>query len=182
MQTGIGSILAIAVGLGADAFSVALGVGAGTRFRGQAFRLSFHFGLFQTFMPLIGWGIGTSVVDWVRGWDHWFASGVLAVVAAHVFVEAWKEERQTTETDLSRGWYLVTLSVATSIDALAVGLVFGVMQLQPWWPSLLIGIIAAGMTLSGLFLGRRLRASYGRWIETAGGVLLLMVAIKLSQI
>lgn len=180
MKFNLFSLFIIAVGLGTDAFSVALGVGMGERFHRQTFRLSFHFGLFQTLMPLIGWGVGRTVVDWVRLWDHWIAFGILTIIAIHMLIEAVKADQpEKINKDLSRGWYLVSLSLATSIDALAVGLVFGVVNLSPWWPSLLIGVVAAGMTLTGLRLGRRLKSSFGRWIEIAGGVLLLLVAIKM---
>lgn len=177
-----GYIGLIAVALGTDAFSVALGIGAGKRFHGQSFRLGFHFGLFQTLMPLIGWTIGKAAIDWVRSWDHWLASGVVLVVAIHILVQAASPDRREHEKDLSRGWYLVSLSVATSMDALAIGLVFGVLGVAPWWPSLMIGCVAGGMTLIGLFLGRYLRALYGRAVEIAGGILLLFVAAKLFTI
>ncbi|RJP19659.1 MAG: manganese efflux pump [Candidatus Omnitrophota bacterium] len=175
-------ILAIAVALGTDAFSVALGVGSGKRYKGQKFRLGFHFGLFQGLMPLIGWCIGSIAVEWVHQWDHWLASSVLFVVALHTFYEAIWPETMERERDLSRGWFLVSLSVATSIDALAVGLVFGVLAISPILPALLIGLVAGGMTLTGLFLGRYLRACYGRIVGVLGGVLLLFVSFKFLAI
>ncbi|MFB3786460.1 MAG: manganese efflux pump MntP family protein [bacterium] len=175
-------IMVIAVGLGGDAFSVALGIGSKPRFSGQAFRLGFHFGLFQTVMPLIGWGIGWTMLSWVQAWDHWIASIMVGGVAVHALVEAFRGEEKEHITDYSRGWYLVSLSVATSIDALAVGFAFGVLNIAPWRPSVIIGITAGLMTLGGLFLGRWLRSCFGKAIQVMGGILLLFIAFKLSQI
>lgn len=179
----IATIGVIAAALGGDAFSVALGIGAGKRHDGQTFRLSFHFGLFQFLMPVIGWAIGQTAVDWVRQWDHWIAFGVLAAVALHALYEAISPEEHDDQCrDLSRGWCLVSLSIATSIDALAVGLVFGVMDIQPWLPCVIIGLVAGAMTFTGLFLGRYLRNTYGKVIEIAGGVLLLFIAFRFLSI
>ncbi len=168
----------IAIALGGDAFSVALGAGAGKRFKGQRFRLSFHFGLFQMLMPLIGWSIGTNLVYWISFWDHWVASGVLFIIAIHMFYEALFSEHKERETDLSRGWYLVLLSVATSIDALAIGLVFGVLDIDPLIPCIIIGLVAGFMTIAGLYLGRKLRASFGQTVEIASGFILLFLGLK----
>ncbi len=171
-------LVLIAVSLGCDAFSVALAIGSNQPHRGQSFRLSFHFGLFQAMMPVIGWFAGKPFVEWVQNWDTWLASGILTAVALHMLLEAMSTERKSYTQDRSRGWYLVSFSLATSIDALAVGLVFSVMDISPWWPSLVIGLTAGGMTLTGLHLGRKLRASFGRVAEVFGGILLLVIAIK----
>jgi putative Mn2+ efflux pump MntP len=175
-------ILAIAVALGADAFSVSLGIGANKPYRGQAFRLGFHFGLFQFFMPLIGCAIGQATVSWIHQYDHWLAAGVIGCIGLRMLWGSLQKEEKKEERDLSRGWFLVSLCVATSIDALAVGLVFGVVKMSPWWPSVVIGCVASTMSLVGLFLGRYLRAVFGKVIEVAGGLLLLFVAVKLFAI
>ncbi len=178
----IWSILLIAIALGADAFSVAFAVGTGKRYKGQKFRLGFHFGLFQFLMPLIGWCIGSLAVEWVQKWDHWLAFGVLFFVALHNLYDSILSDDKEITRDLTRGWFLVSLSIATSVDALAVGLVFGVLEIHPLLPSLLIGIVAGTMTLTGLFLGRFLRASFGRIVGAAGGILLLFLAFKFLSI
>jgi putative Mn2+ efflux pump MntP len=179
---GLAYMFIIAAALGGDAFSVALGVGAGKRYEGQTFRLSFHFGLFQFLMPLVGWLIGQAAVEWVQQWDHWIASGILAAVAIHALYEAFFPEESECDQDLTRGWCLISLSIATSIDALAVGLVFGVLEITPWLPSLIIGVIAGAMTFTGLWLGRCLRNACGRTIEIAGGMLLLLIAFQFTGI
>lgn len=173
------SIAVIAFALGCDAFSVALSVGAGEHYRGQSFRLGWHFALFQMLMAIIGWGMGRIAADWVYSWHHWIASGILFVISLHTMKEALWPDHRDANTDLSRGWYLVTLSIATSIDALAVGIAFGVLEITPWAPSFVIGLFAGGMTLAGLHLGRKLRAVYGRVVEFGGSILLLLIAVKI---
>jgi putative Mn2+ efflux pump MntP len=172
------SIFVIAAALGGDAFAVAVGVGAGKQTQGQTFRLSFHFGLFQFLMPLIGWTIGRTAVEWVQEWDHFLASGILSAVALHALYEALNLEQAETGKDPSRGWYLISLSIATSIDALAVGLVFGVLQITPWFPSIIIGLVAGAMTFTGLYLGRTLRNTFGQVIEIGGAIFLLLIAVQ----
>jgi putative Mn2+ efflux pump MntP len=171
-------ILFIAIALGCDAFSVSLSIGSGKVFRGQAFRLGFHFGLFQFLMPLLGWGLGSTAVSWIAGWDSWIACGILSIVAIRIMIEALDKNVEKKEIDRSRGWYLVSLSIATSIDAFAVGLAFGVMKFTPIWPSVAIGFIAGLMSLLGLALGRKLRQVYGQAFEFIGGVLLLIIAFR----
>lgn len=179
MTFGFWQVFFIAFALGCDAFSVSLGIGSGKKFKGQAFRLGFHFGLFQFMMPVIGFFIGDYIGDIVQAWDHWIASGILLFIGIHMLKEAiWPDKEEQVEFDRSRGWVLVSLAVATSIDALAVGLALGVMQVSPWWPSALIGIVATIMSVTGLFLGRILRKVFGQVIEIAGGILLIFVAAK----
>ncbi len=175
-------ILLTAIALGCDAFSVALCVGSHKRFPGQKFRLGFHFGLFQTLLFLTGFGVGRIFLDWVRAFDHWIASLLVGFVAVRMLVEAFKKEEEEEEIDYTRGWYLVTLSLATSIDALAIGFAFGLMNISPWMAGMIIGLVAGIMTLTGLQLGRRLRSKLGKMAEIGGGIILLLIAIKLFQI
>ncbi|MBN2328405.1 MAG: manganese efflux pump [Candidatus Omnitrophica bacterium] len=175
-------IIVTAVALGCDAFSVALCVGSHKRFPGQKFRLGFHFGLFQMVMFLLGFGVGRIVVDWVRAFDHWIASILVGMVAFHMLIEAFNRDEESEDIDYSRGWYLVSLSIATSIDAMAVGFALGLTGISPFTSSFIIGIAAGLMTLIGLSLGRRLRSKIGRMAEVGGGIILLIIAVKLFQI
>jgi putative Mn2+ efflux pump MntP len=170
------SIMAVAVALGADAFSVAVGV-AGP-FQGQNFRIAWHFGLFQALMPLIGWVLGKGMDRWVGQWDHWVAFFLLLGVGGHMLWEAMTHGEERAQTDRSRKWSLVMLSTAVSIDALVVGVAFGVREISPWWPCLLIGITTGIMSLIGLHLGRRAKAKFGKPAEILGGIVLIGLAVK----
>ena len=118
------NILAIAVALAMDAFAVAVATGVSLKhvsFR-QTFRLSWHFGLFQAIMPVIGWSAGLTIRSFIEQYDHWVAFGLLAFVGGHMIKEAFQPETEKIQKkDPTKGWSLVMLSVATSIDALAVG-------------------------------------------------------------
>ena len=101
----------------------------------------------------------------------------LTAASVRTFVVSWKDEAEM-KTDRSRRWSLVFLSTAVSIDALAVGVVFGVREVSPWWPCLLIGITTGIMSLIGLYLGRRAKARFGKPAEILAGIVLIALAVK----
>ena len=178
---GLVTILALAVGLAMDACAVSAGAGAGGRSTGPraAFRLSFHFGLFQFFMPVVGWYLGASVAQFIAAFDHWIAFGLLAIVGGRMIRSGLQEEQEAEAPDLSRGWSLVMMSIATSIDALAVGLGLAMLGVTIWKPAVVIGIVTAAMSMAGLWLGRRLGDRFGRRMEVAGGVILIAVGLRI---
>ncbi len=174
------SLLLIAPSLGMDAFAVALGVGACLACVSgrQLFRLSFHFGLFQFVMPLIGWFIGDAVQQFLAAYDHWIAFALLAWVGGRMVRESFSRDAGGHAIDPTRGLNLIVLSIATSIDALAVGLSLAMLRVDLWIPSVIIGIVAAGMTLTGMLLGRRLQASWGKRAELVGGLVLIAIGVR----
>ena len=175
-----GSVLLIALGLAMDAFAVALGVGT-TRtnvwFR-PGFRLAFHFGLFQFMMPVIGWFIGSRIAGLIGNVDHWVAFALLAFVGGRM-IRSGFDHLATCPPDPSRGMTLLTLSLATSIDALAVGLSLAMLRVNIWQPSAIIGIVTATLSLIALQLGRRLGMAIGKRMEIAGGVLLILIGLRI---
>ncbi|HEY5471554.1 MAG TPA: manganese efflux pump MntP family protein, partial [Candidatus Limnocylindrales bacterium] len=119
-------------------------------------RLAWHFGLFQFFMPILGWLAGLSLAHWISSVDHWIAFGLLAAIGGKMIYEAlWGDEEKRAATDATRGSSLVVLSVATSIDALAVGLSLALLGVPIWYPAVIIGVVAFGFTAAGLHLGCR---------------------------
>jgi len=174
------TILLIAVGLGMDAFAVALCTGATRRdiwFR-PGFRLSFHFGLFQFMMPIIGWAAGTTIVRFIEAYDHWIAFGLLAYVGGKMIKESFEDKHQDFGADPTRKWTLVMLAIATSIDALAVGLSLALLKVPILYPSIIIGLVAAGMTAAGLALGRPL-GRFGKRMELIGGLVLIGIGLRI---
>ena len=142
------NLLGIAVGLAMDAFAVSIAAGltlapVGPR---QMFRLAFHFGLFQFMMPVLGWLAGQELVEHIGPYDHWLAFGLLGFVAAKMLLEAARQTPPEVKADPSRGLMLVTLSVATSIDALAVGLSMAFMRDSVWTAAVVIGLVAAALS------------------------------------
>jgi putative Mn2+ efflux pump MntP len=174
-------LVGIAIALGFDAFSVALGVGAcWSDFRSR-FRLSFHFGVFQSLMPLIGWKVGEQILPYIRGWDHWFVFGVLMAISLKMLYESLKHKDSDTPPacNPTKGWMLIGLSLAVSIDALGVGLTFGSLQRNQIAYIIVIGLTAIAMTATGMVLGATASSRLGVWAERAGAALLAVVAVKL---
>ncbi|MEW6360102.1 MAG: manganese efflux pump MntP family protein [Planctomycetota bacterium] len=175
------TLLFIAVGLAMDAFAVALGAGIvldRITVR-RTFRLGFHFGLFQFMMPVIGWTAGRSVHAWIAACDHWIAFALLGFVGTRMIREALKPEREREFVDPTKGWMLVTLSVATSIDALAVGLSLAALEVSIWYPSVIIGVVAATFTSTGMHLGKHVGTAWGKRAEIVGGAVLLIIALRI---
>jgi putative Mn2+ efflux pump MntP len=144
------------------------------------FRLAFHFGLFQAMMPVIGWLAGLSVQSFVAAWSHWIAFALLLWIGVRMIREAMgAEEDGERAADPSRGLTMVALSVATSIDALAVGLTLAMIDVEIWFPSLVIGLVACCFTVAGLFLGKRAGELWGKRVEVAGGILLILIGGKI---
>jgi len=165
-----------------DAFAVAVATGIvlGNVSGRQTFRLSFHFGLFQFLMPVVGWLAGMSLERFIRGYDHWLAFGLLAFIGGKMIHEAFRgEESDRSASDPTRGGSLVLLSVATSVDALAVGLSLGVLRIRIWYPAVVIGLVAAALTAAGMHIGRPLGNRLGRKMEVVGGLVLVGIGLKI---
>lgn len=176
------AILGTAVGLAMDAFAVALAtsVSLGVVTRRQVFRFAFHFGLFQAMMPTLGWLAGRVINPYIQSWDHWVAFGLLSLVGGKAIYEAlWGDEDGPDKSDPTRGWTLVALSVATSIDAFAVGLTFAMLRVAIWYPAAVIGIVTAALTTVGMLLGGRLGSRFGQRMEIAGGLVLIGIGVKI---
>ncbi len=174
--------LTTGLALGCDAFAVGVAVGIGAPNKRSRFRLWFHFGLFQFFMPLIGWFIGSSIYDLVKDYSNIVASGLLAVIATNMLMESLKSEcddDNECRKDPTKGVSLICLSIATSLDALGVGFGMGVSQMKPLYISIIIGILAAIMTNIGLKLGEKISCKFGKRVETFGALILYFIAWKL---
>jgi len=176
------TLIGVAVGLAMDAFAVSIGAGLTLKTvdARQTLRLAWHFGLFQALMPIIGWLAGLSVERWIAPVDHWIAFGLLAVIGGKMIHEALKDDdEETRRGDPTKGWSLVLLSVATSIDALAVGLSLALLDVSIWWPAVVIGLVAGAFTTVGMQLGKRFGALLGRRMESVGGIVLIAIGVKI---
>jgi len=177
----LATLALVAVALGIDAFAVSLSAGAylvkaNAR---QTFRLAFHFGLFQFMMPILGWLAGASFADHMRQVDHWIAFGLLALIGGKMIIESFAGDERIKK-DVSRGWSLVALSVATSIDALAVGLSLSFIEVRIVFPAVLIGVVAGLMSLIGVRLGERVSGLFGARMELVGGVVLILIGVRIA--
>jgi putative Mn2+ efflux pump MntP len=175
------SLLAIAVALAMDAFAVAMATTlALDSITGRhVFRLSFHFGLFQALMLMAGWLLGSAAYAYVSSSDHWIAFGLLAFVGARMIWGAVHDEQQSAFPDRTRSWDLVLLSIATSIDALAVGLSLAMVDAAIAVPAVVVGAVAAALTFVGMVIGRRIGLLWGKRVEVLGGCVLVAIGLRI---
>lgn len=172
------SILLLAVGLSADCFAVALGLGVSSRKASLVLRVAIAFGVFQTVMSLAGWLAGKTFVDLIAAYDHWVAFGLLVLVGGRMLWESFHEEAEEMKLDITRWWVLLTLSVATSIDSLAAGLSFALIRADILFASVTIGVTALLITLIGFMLGSRAGKLLGKRAELVGGLILIGIGIR----
>ncbi len=174
-------ILVIAVGLSMDAVAVSLAASASNRAQGTRamFRLSFHFGLFQFLMPIVGWFLGVSVARYIGAVDHWVAFALLALVGSRMIWAAVSGAEEELARDPSRGTTLIVLSLATSIDALAIGLTLAMLGARIWYASLVIGAVTGCLSLLAILLGKRVGRAVGMRMEIVGGVALIAIGVRI---
>ncbi len=175
---------AIAFALAVDAFAVCLTTACCRPAlpRAAALRMAFAFGVFQAGMTIIGWLAGSTFKNAIESFDHWVAFGLLAFVALGMLKEASKPVSCEEDCkDSSRGLELLILAVATSIDALAVGLSFSLLGKAVLFPSLIIGIVAALCSLLGIALGKSigLKFKLGSKAEIFGALVLLAIGFQI---
>ncbi len=162
--------------------AIATGVTLKTVNSRQTFRLAWHFGLFQFLMPIIGWTIGSTVYKVVEKIDHWVAFSVLFFIGIKMILGVLKSEDGKIKTnDPTKGGTMVMLSVATSLDALAVGLSISLLKISMWKPALIIGIIAFTFTAIGIHLGRIVGANFklDKYAEIIGGLVLIAIGVRI---
>lgn len=174
-------ILLIAVGVSADAFAVSLSQGVTLRrFRWRdALLIAGLFGIFQALMPLLGWLLGKGFADAISGVDHWIAFGLLALIGGKMLWEAFHDdEDEDDEQSLDlRG--LLILAVATSIDALAVGVSFAVLPVNLPLALTVIGVVTFVISLVGVRLGRSVGSWLGKPAEILGGLILIGIGVRI---
>ncbi len=175
------TLLFIAFALAIDAFAVSLSTGAylGKPDTRQTFRMAFHFGLFQFLMPIIGWAAGTGFVSLIEAADHWIAFGLLGAIGGRMIWNAFRNEEETVRKDMTKGWSLMSLSIATSIDALAVGLSLSCINVHILIPAVLIGAVAGIMSVVGIRLGERVSQAFGKHMEYIGGIILILIGVRI---
>lgn len=178
---GVVEILLIAVGLALDAFAVSVGASSGGKVSDarSRFRLSFHFGLFQFMMPVIGWLLGSTVEPLIKNFDHWIAFLLLLYVGAKMIKESFEKEVEGVKDNPSRGKTLIILSIATSIDALVVGFSLALINVDIWQPSVMIGVVTGFLSLAGIYIGDFLGAKFGKKMELLGGLVLIGIGAKI---
>ena len=173
-------IVLIALGLAMDSFSVSITRGLTnpkTRMSIEALKVGLFFGFFQAIMPIIGWLVGLSIIDLISGFDHWIAFGLLTFIGIRMIYESLASESRKIATSSSFK-VLIILSIATSIDALAVGLSLSFIEVSIVTPAIIIGIITFSLSFLGLYLGKKLGEYFER-IGILGGIILIVIGVRI---
>jgi putative Mn2+ efflux pump MntP len=175
------TIIIIAVGLSMDAFAVS--VVSGSAYKQlkikHAFRIAVFFGGFQAIMPLIGSLAGISVKEYVAGYDHWMAFALLSAVGAKMIYESFKITSAEGNFNPESILVLLVLSVATSIDALAVGITLSFLQVSIATAVIIIGLVTFVLSYLGVLIGKRFGHFFENKIEALGGLVLIGLGAKI---
>lgn len=178
------TILGISVGLSMDAFTVAISYGCSPnkiKFKHKLL-ISFSFGLFQALMPVIGWKTGRIFADMITAYDHWIAFALLSYIGIRMIFEGFKNSHEnscSTEIQMMDFKRLFILSLATSIDALAVGISLSLIGYDILFPAVIIGITTFILSYVGVALGSTLQGLFGKKVEILGGIILIIIGLKI---
>jgi putative Mn2+ efflux pump MntP len=175
------TIIVIAVGLAMDAFVVSIVSGAAYRklHVKHALRMALFFGAFQAFMPLIGSLAGLSLKECIQDYDHWVAFALLAAVGGKMIYESFKIKSVEENPDPSKIFVLLVLSVATSIDALAIGITLSLITSSIALAVTIIGLITFALSYAGVLIGKKFGHFFENKLEALGGVVLIGIGIKI---
>lgn len=175
------SIILIALGLAMDAFAVSIASGVTIKNikAKHALKIGLFFGAFQAIMPVIGWLAGLSLKNFISSFDHWVVFGILCFIGAKMIYESTKLKEEKQDNDPLNGFVLLILAIATSIDALAVGISFAFLKIAIFTPVLVIGGITFILSFCGVYIGDRLGHFFESKIEVLGGIILIGIGTKI---
>ena len=175
------TIIIIAVALAMDAFAVSVVSGAAYKklHVAHALRIALFFGAFQAFMPLIGSLAGLTIKQYLAGYDRWLTFALLFVVGCKMIYESFRFKSTEKKTDPSNIIVLLALAVATSIDALAVGVTLSLITDSVLTAVIVIGLITFLLSYIGVFIGKRLGHFFENKIEAVGGLILIAIGLKI---
>jgi putative Mn2+ efflux pump MntP len=178
---GLITIIVIAVGLAMDAFAVSIVSGSAYKKLEvkHAFRVALFFGAFQALMPLIGSLAGMSVREYIAGYDHWIAFGLLSAVGAKMIYESFKITPARENFNPLNIWVLLVLSVATSIDALTIGVTLSFLRVSIAIAVVIIGLVTFVLSYLGVFIGKKFGHFFENKIEAVGGLILIGLGVKI---
>ncbi|MBR1368602.1 hypothetical protein RJ53_03420 [Methanocalculus chunghsingensis] len=172
-------LIAIALAMDSCAVSIAAGSTLKEQFWYYGIRAAFFFGIFQGGMPIIGYLIGEAGSEIIAPYDHWVASLLLAVIGGKMIYEAVYEKEEEKRPGIASFSILLILSVATSIDALAVGVTFSLLEIPILSAALVIGIVTFGVCIAGIMAGRHFGRYLGGRVELLGGIILIGIGARI---
>ena len=175
------TIIVIAFGLAMDAFAVSVANGAIMKklHIPHALRIALAFGFFQGIMPIIGWLAGNRIQNTIQAFDHWLVFGLLFFVGIKMIYEAFAiPDQEKNSTSINTGTLLL-LSIATSLDALAIGLSFSLIQIRIIIPAIIIAVVTFILSFLGVLLGNKIGSFFTKKIEAFGGIILILIGFKI---
>ena len=174
-------VLLLGLALSMDAMAVSMAAGPNDCVRGitPGLRMSLSFGFFQFSMPVIGWVVGSGLEKLISSVDHWVAFVLLVIVGGRMIWTGFNISPHSPQADPTRGKTLIALSIATSIDALAVGMSLAFLGVSIWYPCLVIGAVTAGLSFAGYCFGCCIGDKSGKKMEMAGGFVLVLIGFKI---
>jgi putative Mn2+ efflux pump MntP len=175
------TIIVIAVGLAIDAFAVSIVSGSAYKqlHVKHALRMAVFFGGFQAVMPLLGFLAGLSVKEYIESYDHWIAFGLLSAVGGKMIYESFKMKSIDEKFDPSNLFVLLILSIATSIDALAIGITLSLITNSIILAVIIIGLVTFVLSYFGVYIGKRFGHFFENKIEAVGGIILIGLGVKI---
>lgn len=176
---GIVELLFLAVGLAMDAFAVSVckGLSAKEYRLRHSLTAGAYFGGFQALMPLLGWLLGSQFESVIKSVDHWIAFGLLGLIGANMVREAFGKAEEVNASFSPKA--MLPLAVATSIDALAVGVTFAFLEVNIWLAVALIGGVTFAISAAGVKVGNVFGARFQSKAELAGGIILILLGVKI---
>lgn len=172
------SMVFVGIGLGMDTFSISVSRGLVSHESGINYALitAFSFGAFQAFMPVLGWISGIEIQSIVSTFAPWVAFTLLLLIGLKMIYESTMLEEEEFKFSYRE---LLLLSVATSIDAFAVGVSFALLNISIWLPIIIIGVITFFLSLAGSYLGEKIGHIFENRIEALGGVILILIGLRI---
>lgn len=174
------TLLLLSIGLCFDTFAVSVSSGLLRKeiVFWQAVRIAFFLALFQAIMPVLGWLGGITIKDWMESFDHWVAFGILLILGIKMLIESFKtdEEKNINPLDIK---VIVSMALATSIDAFAVGISFAIIEVNMLLAFIIIGSVTFITSMLGILFGKKTGSHFGQKMEIIGGIILIAIGIKI---
>lgn len=174
-------ILAIAIALAMDAFAVSISIGITNKnITGRdILKVSSSFGFFQAIMPVIGWYVSSAFGKYIETIDHWVAFGLLSFIGTKMIYEAFDNQRKKIEKNQINFLTIIILSFATSIDALAIGVAFAILNQNIFFPALIIGVVTFIFSFAGVKGGNLFGKTFRKSAEIIGGSILIIIGVRI---
>ncbi len=174
------TLFLLSIGLCFDTFAVSVSSGLLRKeiVFWQAVRIAFFLAIFQATMPVLGWLGGITIKDWMESFDHWVALGILSILGIKMLVESFKkdEEKNINPLDIK---VIISMALATSIDAFAVGISFAIIEVNMLLAFIIIGSVTFITSMLGILFGKKTGSHFGQKMEIIGGIILIAIGIKI---